>query len=253
MSSSWFKVGDHCRINGKVVTRLNSGQDYETAYGAQIASTGKHVWKIKIIKTNQIADYMVIGIASTTNHANDYFYHQKDPYNYGYYSDGRRMSKQVSYEAWPSQDNKVMYSEGDTITIDLDMDHGTLGFSKNGVFLGTAFDNVAQQQTYRLAVMQKKAVGKVEMVSYEWTNNNNNEEIKTDIEDTEESQVVKTWLRDTVRLPQYVDIFLENGFDDMMVIKELTIDDLKEMDPNNKIKIGHRKRILIFVRRLNSV
>ena len=248
---SWFKAGDNMRINGDVLTRHNQGNNCETAYSTQIAVRGKHEWKIRIEKA---AKLIVIGIASTTDHANTHFYHDKDPFNYAYYNDGRRVSQQVNYEKWPAEDNRVSYSEGDIVAVHLDMDEGTLGFSKNGLFLGNAFTQIARLQTYRLAVMLYKAEATIKMVSYEHREqtNEDDEDENAEIVD-EQSQIVKQWLTGTVRLPQYVNIFLKNGFDDMMVIKELTLSDVKEMDSKNKIKLGHRKRIMMHVKRLNAV
>ena len=239
------------RINGDILTRHNQGNNYETAYSTQIAVRGTHEWKIRIEKA---AKHMVIGIASTTNHANDHFYRDRDPFNYAYYNDGRRVSQQVNYEKWPAEDNCVLYSEGDIVTVHLNMDGGTLGFSKNGLFLGNAFTEIARLQTYRLAVMLYKAEATIRMLSYEYEEktNDDDEDENAEIED-EQAQIVKQWLTGTVRLPQYLNIFLKNGFDDMMVIKELTLSDLREMDSKNRIKLGHRKRILMHVKRLNAV
>ena len=194
---------------------------------------------------------IIIGIASTVHHCDSYFYRDQDPNNYAYYNDGRKTSAQVNYTAYPSQDNKVMYSEGDTITVHLDLEAGTIGFSKNGLYLGMAFENVNKLQTYRLAICLHKGSGKLEMVSYDGDNYTEENKENNIVDNTEQAQMVKAWLKDKVKLPQYTDIFLQNGFDDMMVIKELTIDDLKEMDTKNKIKLGHKKKILIFVRELN--
>ena len=58
----------------------------------------------------------------------------------------------------------------------------------------------------------------------------------------------KDWLSNTVKLPQYVDNFVEDGFDDMETITEtMDEEDLRKM---GVIKPGHRKKIMLFVKRL---
>ena len=69
------------------------------------------------------------------------------------------------------------------------------------------------------------------------------------IEDAMEC-VVKSWLKHTVRLSQYVDNFLLNGFDDISVIKDtMNISDLDEIGIK---KLGHKKKIMMHIDKLKS-
>ena len=45
---------------------------------------------------------------------------------------------------------------------------------------------------------------------------------------------VRRWMNTVVELPQYMDMFIENGFEDLSVIQDLTIDDLMEMGIEKK-------------------
>ena len=59
---------------------------------------------------------------------------------------------------------------------------------------------------------------------------------------------VAIWVRDKVKLPQYVDNFISNGFDGLDVIMEIEIDELKEIGIN---LLGHRKRFMKEIAELN--
>eukprot|EP01083_Nonionella_stella_P027576 75979_1 len=75
------------------------------------------------------------------------------------------------------------------------------------------------------------------------------EKVKDRVDEAMEC-AVQSWLKNTVRLSQYVDNFLLHGFDDMEVIKEaMDINDLYKIGIN---KLGHRKRIMLHIDRLKS-
>ena len=78
------------------------------------------------------------------------------------------------------------------------------------------------------------------------TNNNKGQEHDREIVQDEDKSVLK-WLRDVVRLPQYYDKLLKNGFDDLEFIQNITKEDLKKIGID---KIGHQKRILKFIKNL---
>ena len=66
--------------------------------------------------------------------------------------------------------------------------------------------------------------------------------IERESNNTESGKVYK-WLNETVGLPQYYDIFIENGFDDMEIISEMTVEHLKQIGID---KIGHQTKILKY-------
>merc|ERR1712228_791246 len=61
---------------------------------------------------------------------------------------------------------------------------------------------------------------------------------------------VKQWLTDKVALPQYFDLFIQEGFDDIDTIENtVTKEDLLEIGIE---KPGHRNKIMLFVQRLKQ-
>ena len=65
---------------------------------------------------------------------------------------------------------------------------------------------------------------------------------------------VKVWLCDELKLPQYSDLFMDDGFDEMdVIIASLGEADLKEMgDGKNKIKKGHRNKIMLSIKQMKE-
>merc|ERR1712176_1672491 len=76
-------------------------------------------------------------------------------------------------------------------------------------------------------------------------NQGGDEEVK---EESEEEKLRK-WMEDEVKLPQYLDLLKEDGFDDPESVQELTEDDLKAMSIT---KTGHRRKIMKNVARLKA-
>ena len=55
-------------------------------------------------------------------------------------------------------------------------------------------------------------------------------------------EAVKKWLKDKVELPQYFDVFIENGFESLDIIKEIQSEqDLNQMGID---KLGHKRKIM---------
>jgi len=54
-------------------------------------------------------------------------------------------------------------------------------------------------------------------------------------------QEVQEWLKEKVKLPQYFQVFVQQGFDDLDSIKDVTKDDLNAMGID---KVGHQRKIL---------
>ena len=75
----------------------------------------------------------------------------------------------------------------------------------------------------------------------------NEDEAKNQIEEENE---VKAWLRNDLKLPQYIDNFMDEGWDNIdTIVHELEENDLVEMGINKK---GHRKKIMLWIKRYNS-
>ena len=81
-----------------------------------------------------------------------------------------------------------------------------------------------------------------------WINNKLKEQ--TNLTDNLEKLKVKKWLKDSVKLEQYFDVFMENGMENMDVIKLVTKKELNEMKID---KLGHRMKILNEISKLNEM
>ena len=57
------------------------------------------------------------------------------------------------------------------------------------------------------------------------------------------------WLKDTVKLPKYYGLLIDQGFDDLESVEDLTMDDLKQIGID---KLGHQKRIIKYAQQLNG-
>merc|ERR1712228_432643 len=82
-----------------------------------------------------------------------------------------------------------------------------------------------------------------------------NEQKEEQIFDVVEKKKVKIWLCDELKLPsKYFELFVDDGFDEMdFIIEALDDNDLMEMgDETNKIKKGHRKKILLSIKRMKQ-
>eukprot|EP01083_Nonionella_stella_P114948 340268_1 len=64
-----------------------------------------------------------------------------------------------------------------------------------------------------------------------------------------EVENVHVWMNDTVKLPEYTHVLLENGYDDMQMVKDLTVEDLQDIGIN---KLGHARKIVKFAKKLNA-
>ena len=73
--------------------------------------------------------------------------------------------------------------------------------------------------------------------------------INEDTKRKKERMKIAEWLANIVRLPQYYEMFMDQGFDDFEIIADITLNDLKEMGID---KIGHRKQILKYATKLKK-
>jgi len=63
-------------------------------------------------------------------------------------------------------------------------------------------------------------------------------------QDEEERDLVRKWMRDNVRLPEYSEMFVESGFDRMDNVRRLSLADLGSMGIT---KVGHKKAIMAAI------
>ena len=62
-----------------------------------------------------------------------------------------------------------------------------------------------------------------------------------DEKDLNDKERVEKWLKERVKLPQYFELFIEQGFDDLDSIKDVTKEDLNQMGID---KVGHQRKII---------
>ena len=67
--------------------------------------------------------------------------------------------------------------------------------------------------------------------------------------DTERMEF-KKWMENTVRLPEYFELLIENGFEDMESMKDMTMEHLREMGID---KMGHRIKLMKGIAALKAV
>jgi hypothetical protein len=137
---------------GATATSSNLGHSWNTVYSADSVSSGYYAWDVTI---DALADHsgnyweLVIGVAADTKATSNWLSRYETGYGYiqqiGDKTVPRRRGDHASYAP--------TYTQGDKITVELNVSSLTLSFKKNGVSSGMAYrrrDMVAG--TYRLAV-----------------------------------------------------------------------------------------------------
>ncbi|OWZ24114.1 HECT E3 ubiquitin ligase [Phytophthora megakarya] len=111
-----------------------SGNDmWKAACAVAGFSTGVHSWIVRIEKSS--SPYLFVGIA--TRQANLDSFLGSDDQSWGFIGD-----KALYYQRNRVRAYGETFTEGDSIGLRLDCEKGELSFSKNGVDLGVAFDNI---------------------------------------------------------------------------------------------------------------
>ena len=65
--------------------------------------------------------------------------------------------------------------------------------------------------------------------------------LNDDEEELDGQEKMQKWLKETVKLPQYYQLLVQQGFDDLESIADITKDDLISMGID---KVGHQRKIL---------
>ena len=68
-------------------------------------------------------------------------------------------------------------------------------------------------------------------------------------DESPELVAVRRWMNTVVKLPQYLDLFIDNGFEDLSVIQALTVNDLQVMGIEKR---GHQIKILQCIAKLKA-
>lgn len=161
-TSEWYKGKPGCWIIDdtklKAVARVieNMGNFGFTIYGSPEVSEGVYEWKIKLVEIE--AEKIYIGLASDMKGLDSYFYGATSPtaINGGYcyaYTEYQKAGYKMNHTMGASQfyASNTCLSNGDILTIHLDLKNKTVGFSQNGKFLGVAFENIPMA-SYRVVI-----------------------------------------------------------------------------------------------------
>eukprot|EP01084_Bolivina_argentea_P180975 312615_1 len=176
---SWFKAGKDMIINGRMVTK--SGGGHKTAYGVQEVSVGQHEWKIKAHNCGS-SNWLFIGISADTSHSDTIMHNSTTTEHYLLYSGSGNLYSKNNPSGIAYANGGGKFTNGDTITVHLDLDKQQMSFSKNGNNIGIAFSNIVKTQKYRLAVEAYYPSTQFELISDTNLSSNKNEENKNEEE-----------------------------------------------------------------------
>lgn len=62
------------------------------------------------------------------------------------------------------------------------------------------------------------------------------------------TEEIRLWLTVTMKMPQYLPLFIRNGYDDMEIVREMTDSELSQIGID---KIGHRKKMLKYLHKMD--
>lgn len=119
--------------NGLSAT-FSSSESWSTVLGNVGLMVGKNSWEIHIERSPTA--YLFVGIA--TKDANLSTFLGGDDHGWGYIGDRALYHKRNKVKLYGER-----FGQGDTVGVTLDMDEGTLSFSKNGEDLGVAIQNLS--------------------------------------------------------------------------------------------------------------
>uniref|UniRef100_K3X672 B30.2/SPRY domain-containing protein n=1 Tax=Globisporangium ultimum (strain ATCC 200006 / CBS 805.95 / DAOM BR144) TaxID=431595 RepID=K3X672_GLOUD len=106
---------------------------WKTVFATESFATGVISWEIQIEKSS--SSYIFVGVANSRASCDSFL--GADDHSWGYIGDKALYYQRNRVRAYG--DN---FGEDDCIGVQLDCERGTLSFSKNGVNLGVAFENI---------------------------------------------------------------------------------------------------------------
>lgn len=166
-----------------------SGNDAWKAAGAEKGfSTGQHAWSVRIDKSN--SSYIFVGVATRRLNVDSFL--GADDQSWGFIGD-----KALYYQRNRVRAFGEAFGEGDTIGVHLDCERGTLGFTKNGLPFGIAFDNVVGHVYPAVALYSRhQRVSFVGDVAFECMDTTISLENETDSKSLLSQQSLPVWATD---------------------------------------------------------
>ena len=119
--------------NGGLTATFGSSESWATVLGSTGFLVGRNRWEIRIDRSPTA--YLFVGVASRDANLSTFL--GGDSHGWGYIGDRALYHKRNKVKVYGER-----FSQGDIIGVTLDMDEGTLSFSKNGVELGVAMENM---------------------------------------------------------------------------------------------------------------
>lgn len=130
-----FNSGPAILVSGNELSAsFGSNETWSTILGTTPFITGSNYWELRLDKS--ATAYLFIGVA--TRDADLTTFLGGDGNGWGFIGDRALYHQRTKVKAYGER-----FGQGDTIGVTLNMDHGTLSFSKNGQDLGVAFDGLA--------------------------------------------------------------------------------------------------------------
>ncbi len=117
----------------EISASFRSNETWSTILGTTPFCTGINCWELHLDKS--ATSYLFIGVA--TRDADLTTFLGGDDNGWGFIGDRALYHKRTKVKAYGER-----FSQGDTIGVTLNMDRGTLSFSKNGQDLGVAFEGL---------------------------------------------------------------------------------------------------------------
>jgi len=149
-------IGKDILIKDKIINKGTSG--YESAFSKYGISSGNKIWKIKVLNTS---DWSVIGVIPKKDKqkiANDHL--TNSPHNgRGYHYTGKKI-KTGNFDGSYGQP----FTNGDIISIHLNMDNKTLAFSKNDSYYNVAYSDLLNEEYYLGVTLGYSANASYEML-----------------------------------------------------------------------------------------
>lgn len=129
-----LKRGPDILLSDDGLTASYAGDDsWSTLFGTQSFSSGVTSWEIRIAQSSTA--YVFVGVASSAADLNTFL--GGCPYGWGFIGEQALYHNREKVKIYGES-----FSAGDIVGVILDLNGGTLSFSRNGKMLGVAFDKI---------------------------------------------------------------------------------------------------------------
>jgi len=112
---------------------FHASESWETILGTTPLISGCNSWELEIVNSSSL--YIFVGVATRETDLATFL--GGDEYSWGYIGDRALYHKRTKVKLYGER-----FGHGDIVGVTLNMDRGSLSFSKNGVGLGVAFDGL---------------------------------------------------------------------------------------------------------------